>query len=1461
MLNKWQAHLNEKLSFETLNSWGVNIYNAASDLFSAPMIFDSWARNKLTGHLNLIDIQFFIDTQTADVIHNLNNIAKQSISLKGGLTTTVFSDETSEFLNFFKLTSLNDVSTSLVHSIKQITLDKTDVDTMRFVLFDFKDEVEMFQIMSDREFSPLYETLSTPDFKLYYPEPFIASPSFVHEDLWFMHILHYQHWLWFMFISLIMFYFVTFINVVRWCNLRTKPKRETRGVSRSKCADLITACVPVSWAISIIISETVDATDYYDGFGTGEIVIGIRAYQWGWEYFYPKGVDLNYNVTPSYSSMVGNSLKYTNTGSATLNANTLWKYYQNKSTSKLSSTPSHLLLSPSGNTNLMNFMNFNDIGSNISSDSSAFKKIQYFSKTNPQALFNNTSEYNLRYEKLANLYFNETNSNQASSYGTMRQHNFASSKSLTNGFSSKMEMKNIDKFLDYNTTFNKNNSNTLSSDFNDFSAKGTYTRSTELNSYSKLGELSTTLNHNNSPLFQQFLKHTNKLSFLSSESDSKQLSNPLKYSLWNKFSKKTLLGKSWTNNNLDSSDLVNNTPLVNLTSKIQNNNLSYRFKDLKSGNMSYLTGERNVRLVDNVPTRKTNTNLTPTQNNLNALIYNNISNNISNASENLFLNSSLNWNNTSILKQLATSGTVFTQSHVPLQSNNPNWNNLDYTKYVNNDDEALPSLMKSKEESAPNYLFNAYWLTYWASSSQSHRLSQVVNNIGNLSSSYLPLVTNYAEYDFKNWQTLELLEDAFWESTYSSFSHEDYLNILQTRQEYDYFKKQEELYNLSTRHKKFKSSILSKPFIKDLSSTVNISSLPLFTEDSVVSTPLLSTKNFDNFGNEVSVDGLDDSYESAKTMNYLQHTGFKNNLSMNNNLISAISYTQVMDNFRADYEENIWSGDSLNSQSDLNFEENTDHSFKNELRSTNPLKLRSTTKNAIVTYNAMQKVFRSRYDEGRSNARLQDLSNSYVSHSFITAPKSPYESLLGKNKESFFNVNNYSQYFKSNFNEMFSVWNSLNVYFAELPFLTSMKSDPSRYLWFDWQSKWSSIEIQPSSVARYSLLGVPYSTKNFEYSTSVGDEINDSENYLVRLSRSRKNYITNWAYTPYFYSRVSNWYKVNSSTSDLFSESKLATLKSVLKKSHSYWTSNLSTHNTSSLTTPSYSGINTAGRASWKPMSSLQSYNYTTSILIDILTKREYLYRQYFFTKGYTVDLPRYLTASPNNSLLQEVKASFALIDPVSFSSEISRESLYQNTTFLKFNLVREFANVAADTVNALPLNTSALTNYTFFYLFGTSKNTNLGRNTELYKNQFRPMKKGVTNMIRLHATGAIAMPIEIRLHILASSKDVIHSWAIPSAGIKIDCVPGYSSHRVAIFLVSGIFWGQCMEICGRFHHWMPIIVYFMKRDLFFLWCTHFMHYSSSNDDFLMTDRQLADRVRVVSFNKISWIKELNDLF
>jgi heme/copper-type cytochrome/quinol oxidase subunit 2 len=127
-----------------------------------------------------------------------------------------------------------------------------------------------------------------------------------------------------MFIWMIIFFFITFLCTVRWCNMRVKPRRETRGVSRSKCGDLITACVPITWAVSIIVTESTDASDFYDGFGAAEITIGVRAYQWGWEYYYPKNIDLNYNVKSSYSAFIGNSLKYTTSSEKTRSNNNLW---------------------------------------------------------------------------------------------------------------------------------------------------------------------------------------------------------------------------------------------------------------------------------------------------------------------------------------------------------------------------------------------------------------------------------------------------------------------------------------------------------------------------------------------------------------------------------------------------------------------------------------------------------------------------------------------------------------------------------------------------------------------------------------------------------------------------------------------------------------------------------------------------------------------------------------------------------------------------------------------------------------------------------------------------------------------------------------------------------------------------------------------------------------------------------
>jgi hypothetical protein len=1288
-------------------------------------------------------------------------------------------------LNMFESSIFSEIyiiSNDLSILMKNVTANKNDIYVLREIFPQFEQDMYTFEILSYDDDGTLYEDLSTPDLKLYYPEPFVASPSFVHEDVWFLHILQYQHWLWFFFISLIMFFFITFINTVRWCNYRTKPKRETRGVSRSKCADLITACVPVSWALSIIISESVDASDYYDGFGTGEIVIGIRAYQWGWEYFYPKGIDLNYTVSPNYSTAVGNSLKYNTTSEQTLQSNTLWKHYQLNTNSNGSSTPAHLLLSPSDNAKILNFTNFNDIGSNTLQASKAFKKIQKFSKTNNQDLFTNVSDFNSRYTRLTDLYYTNNNLVDSNTYSTVRQHNFTSNLSTQNQPSTFLDTTALKAFNNYN--------NSLSNEV-------------KIDGYLQ-GNIET---------LNKSLLTTDKLNKLT---DIPAVNNPIKFNLTLSDADSVATSPKITFDsefNFDSQNLI-------FSNLLNSNEVFYDFKDLKSINQSVNASDRTVRLTDDVSLNKLNLNTgssnSDVKNNVLNLNTGNLGNKLSDSNK-----ASVNkWSSFLHNYRLLNNKTTTPLDGVPLISSSPYIKSNEFDKTWSENNSA--QLLNSKEESAPSTVFQTFWLTHWANTEASHYINNIEKMLNNTNIATFPTISEYVEYDFKNWQALESLEDVFWESSYSSFSQDDYISNKSSLNSVNYFNNQEDLFNQNFRHKKFKfnksmAPLKSEPELNELSYN-----LPINSEESFPNTSLTKLRDYRVFTVESLSDSFDDTYENLKYINFLYNKNYNQIVNIDTNQLNPTSYTQVLDSFRADVDDINWNVNNQNLVfNDVN---NIDTTNQNDLRVSNPLKLRSTAKNSMVTYSAMQKVFKSRFDEGRSNARLQDISNSYNPYLFINAERSPYESLLTKNTDSFFSINTYVQSVKPTFSSLYSVNNSLNTYFTDLPFLVSNISDSSRHLWFDWQSRWSSMEVQPSSTARYSLMGVPYVNKSFEYATQQGDEINDSENYFIRLARARKNYTTSWMYTPYLYSRLSSWQQNSNLNTLKLAPSNLVQLKSsLILTSNTFQLSNLG--NVTLLSTPSFSSFNTPGRSITQPINNISSYQYNVNTLIDLLTKREYLYRQYLRTKGSTMYLPTYLTSTPKNPLLIELKNNFSMTDPSTFSSEVSRDYMYHNENFLKFNITQSL-------FSDLPFSNNFLNDYIFFYLFGLNKPTSIGSNSELFKNQYRPMRKGITNMVRLHATGAVALPIEIRLHILASSKDVIHSWSIPSAGIKIDCVPGFSSHRVAIFLNSGIYWGQCMEICGRFHHWMPIILYFMKRDLFFLWCSHFMHYNVDENNF-----------------------------
>nr|AKM70133.1 cytochrome oxidase subunit II [Greenidea kuwanai] len=83
-------------------------------------------------------------------------------------------------------------------------------------------------------------------------------------------------------------------------------------------------------------------------------------------------------------------------------------------------------------------------------------------------------------------------------------------------------------------------------------------------------------------------------------------------------------------------------------------------------------------------------------------------------------------------------------------------------------------------------------------------------------------------------------------------------------------------------------------------------------------------------------------------------------------------------------------------------------------------------------------------------------------------------------------------------------------------------------------------------------------------------------------------------------------------------------------------------------------------------------------------------------------------------------------------------------------------------------------------------------------------------------------IPFKFNIRLLISSDDVIHSWTIPSLAIKIDAIPG-RMNQINMFLNRpGMFFGQCSEICGINHSFMPIQIESINLNKFIYWIKNF---------------------------------------
>ena len=81
-----------------------------------------------------------------------------------------------------------------------------------------------------------------------------------------------------------------------------------------------------------------------------------------------------------------------------------------------------------------------------------------------------------------------------------------------------------------------------------------------------------------------------------------------------------------------------------------------------------------------------------------------------------------------------------------------------------------------------------------------------------------------------------------------------------------------------------------------------------------------------------------------------------------------------------------------------------------------------------------------------------------------------------------------------------------------------------------------------------------------------------------------------------------------------------------------------------------------------------------------------------------------------------------------------------------------------------------------------------------------------------------IVVPINTTVRLLVTAGDVLHSWAMPAFGVKMDAVPGRLNETWFRVDKEGIYYGQCSELCGKDHAFMPIAVRVVSADQFSKW-------------------------------------------
>lgn len=88
-----------------------------------------------------------------------------------------------------------------------------------------------------------------------------------------------------------------------------------------------------------------------------------------------------------------------------------------------------------------------------------------------------------------------------------------------------------------------------------------------------------------------------------------------------------------------------------------------------------------------------------------------------------------------------------------------------------------------------------------------------------------------------------------------------------------------------------------------------------------------------------------------------------------------------------------------------------------------------------------------------------------------------------------------------------------------------------------------------------------------------------------------------------------------------------------------------------------------------------------------------------------------------------------------------------------------------------------------------------------------------------LEVDNRCVLPCDVNMRFCITSADVIHAWALSNLAIKLDAIRGVLSVLNYSFPVVGVFYGQCSEICGANHSFIPIVLEVTLLNNFKFWC------------------------------------------